>query len=109
MCYSLWVELYDPEIEVIKGTRTYTETTYRWRVRCRGCGTVMESAYGNDCPPETCSDRCRQRVWRAMNPTEPAEPTERPCEHCGEPFEARRRDARYCSGRCRTAAHRAKG
>ena len=28
------------------------------------------------------------------------------CAHCGEPFEAKRSDALYCSGACRIAAHR---
>ena len=28
------------------------------------------------------------------------------CHHCGTPFQAQRCDARYCSGRCRTAAYR---
>lgn len=28
------------------------------------------------------------------------------CAHCGEPFRARRADAKYCAPRCRTAAHR---
>jgi hypothetical protein len=31
------------------------------------------------------------------------------CAHCGEPFTPARSDARYCSGRCRVAAHRAGG
>lgn len=30
---------------------------------------------------------------------------ERTCSHCGEPFEAKRRDALYCSARHRAAAH----
>ncbi len=28
------------------------------------------------------------------------------CERCGDPFRARRKDARFCSPRCRTAASR---
>jgi len=28
------------------------------------------------------------------------------CHHCGTEFRAKRRDARLCSGRCRTAAAR---
>lgn len=28
------------------------------------------------------------------------------CEHCKAEYEARRADSRYCSPRCRTAAHR---
>src|SRR5215203_1298838 len=35
-----------------------------------------------------------------------ADPT-RECEHCSQPFTPSRYDARYCSGRCRVAAHRA--
>jgi hypothetical protein len=31
-----------------------------------------------------------------------------PCAHCGEPFKPERTTARYCSTRCRVAAHRAK-
>jgi hypothetical protein len=31
------------------------------------------------------------------------------CHHCGTEFRARRRDARLCSGRCRTAAARLGG
>jgi hypothetical protein len=30
----------------------------------------------------------------------------RSCERCGTPFEAKRRDARFCSGRCSKAARR---
>lgn len=30
------------------------------------------------------------------------------CAHCGDPFAAQRISARYCSGRCRVAAHRAR-
>jgi hypothetical protein len=31
-----------------------------------------------------------------------------PCAHCGEKFKPQRTTARYCSARCRVAAHRAK-
>lgn len=31
-----------------------------------------------------------------------------PCAHCGEDFTPKRSDARYCSGKCRVAAHRAR-
>jgi hypothetical protein len=30
------------------------------------------------------------------------------CEHCGRSFTARRSGARFCCGRCRVAAHRAR-
>lgn len=35
-------------------------------------------------------------------------PTPRPCERCAGTFTPARSDARFCSGRCRVAAHRAK-
>ena len=34
------------------------------------------------------------------------EATRRPCEQCSKMFSAKRSDAKYCSPRCRTAAHR---
>lgn len=33
-------------------------------------------------------------------------PLNRSCAHCAETFLASRRDARFCSNRCRQAAHR---
>jgi hypothetical protein len=30
----------------------------------------------------------------------------RTCDHCGTEFQAKRSNARYCSTRCRVAAHR---
>ena len=44
----------------------------------------------------------RRRQKRAEAAREPLA-----CENCGEPFTPRRSDARYCSTRCRVAAHRA--
>jgi hypothetical protein len=31
-----------------------------------------------------------------------------PCAHCGDPFKPQRTTGRYCSTRCRVAAHRAR-
>ena len=44
------------------------------------------------------AERSTEVVWTAR--------TSRPCDHCGHPFDARA-DARFCSTRCRVAAHRA--
>jgi hypothetical protein len=46
------------------------------------------------------------RAYRARN-RKKSEPTA--CAHCGEQFTPKRSDARYCSARCRVAAHRATG
>lgn len=35
-------------------------------------------------------------------------PDERDCDHCGAGYTPKRSDSRYCSGRCRTAAHRSR-
>jgi hypothetical protein len=49
--------------------------------------------------PTICNECCVQKPER--------EPLQVACVHCGKPFTANRSDARFCSGRCRTAAHRA--
>jgi endogenous inhibitor of DNA gyrase (YacG/DUF329 family) len=49
----------------------------------------------------TICDECRSVNWPAR------EPLQAVCARCGKPFTAKRSDARFCSGRCRTAAHRA--
>jgi predicted nucleic acid-binding Zn ribbon protein len=69
-----------------------------------------------------CSDRCRLKRWRAlgMGPrkidvwTALGEQSARKCEHCGEllwrpGMHWPRANKRYCSDRCRIAAHRRKG
>ena len=57
-------------------------------------------------PDRYCGPACaaqarnaRRRAARALGP--------RPCECCGQEYQPSRRDARYCSTRCRVAAHRA--
>ena len=50
-----------------------------------------------------CSARCSARARRADR----AAQREVTCEWCGDPFLQTRSDARFCSGRCRVAAHRA--
>ena len=48
-----------------------------------------------------CSEACSSRFYRRKKSTRTA-----PCAQCGEEFVSRRSDARFCSNRCRTAAHR---
>lgn len=47
---------------------------------------------------------CSQTVCNGCRIEKKRQPL--PCGHCGKPFTPKRSDARYCSGRCRTAAHR---
>jgi hypothetical protein len=85
-------------------------------VTCTHCGAEWPtpgwpvSASGHPCT--TCSGTCRRafaaakmRDWRARHPSEP---TVHPniCDQCQKEFTSRRSDARYCSTRCRVAAHR---
>jgi len=71
------------------------------RLEARPCPVCARAVRGR----RVCSDHCeaqRENVRRRV------EQQERDCAHCGEPFTPRRRDARYCSGRCRVAATRAR-
>lgn len=113
----------------------WTEGGYVWAdgVRCSDC--IPEKVSGHDyfkrecssCGAETilarrsfygavtrgfanyCSNTCRNLHYRdkyfghtkAKNLTVD-------CEHCSEPFVQKRSDSRYCSSKCRVAAHRAK-
>jgi hypothetical protein len=80
---------------------------------CQVCG---ESFFGYG-RTQTCSARCyrarrkQTHVYskqpRKKYPREPVDHDWRPCEHCGYEFEPARKDARFCSGRCRVAHHRA--
>lgn len=49
-----------------------------------------------------CSPLCATRAWRGGL----SFGWDVICDHCGNHFHAGRSDARYCSGRCRVAAHR---
>ncbi len=61
----------------------------------------------------------KKREWNAKNPDRvrqhrenywqrKAEQAGLTCFHCGQPFEAKRSDAKYCSTRCRIAFNRIK-
>ena len=77
-----------------------------WRscrsVYCGNCSRVMFT-YGVG-PRRYCCDNCRESAT-AKRRQDVAH--DRTCQHCDQPFTGRA-DARYCSTRCRVAAHRAK-
>jgi hypothetical protein len=81
------------------------------RVRyCEHCGEPFYFGWkGNGLHIRYCCGECRwdadgeRRHARRARPRLP-----RPCMRCGETFTPARSDARYCSGRCRVAAHRAR-
>jgi hypothetical protein len=64
-----------------------------------GCDTIL-SIYN---PAKYCSAHVSEALGRRRRP---GSQTERPvaCEHCGETFETRNANRRYCSDRCRMAA-----
>lgn len=92
---------------------------------CPGCDRVLEpSAFeavpyrpSVDLPPELMESaskirslsggRRRPRKLCQECQRQEQEPRTAVCAYCDGAFTPARRDARYCSGRCRTAAHRA--
>jgi endogenous inhibitor of DNA gyrase (YacG/DUF329 family) len=56
-----------------------------------------------------CSPECRQAFYNAVRGEHRAESRAGlVCQHCGGPVAAQRSSRRFCSGRCRVAAFRAK-
>ncbi len=51
-----------------------------------------------------CSKECQTNVYKSLRPNKPL--TTNSCAVCGEPFTAKRQDARFCSPRCRQRAAR---
>ena len=80
---------------------------------CRMCGEDMLTTVVSyfDSFPTICSYEChraRHNEQRRENRLRSLRELDQVCEHCGEAFEIKRRGMRFCSGRCRVAAHRAK-
>jgi len=72
-------------------------------LRCEFCdGRYARVRHDQKCCSLACSREFRNERRRVENDA-------RACERCDEPFTPRRSDARYCSSRCRVAAHRARG
>jgi hypothetical protein len=73
--------------------------------RCPVCGGAFYSFYGRR--RRYCSDNCFGEGWRRKPRKSRARPRARAaCRHCGAVFRQTRKDARYCSARCRVAHHR---
>jgi hypothetical protein len=77
---------------------------------CRLCGEAF-FGYGRT---QFCSARCyrtrrKETYVRSKQPRKPVKVEQEPrdCDYCYREFLPTRRDARFCSGRCRVAAHRA--
>jgi hypothetical protein len=71
----------------------------------RTCWVCDQQFYGA-CQLRTCSPAChRARQAPRASRAKPRQETR--CPTCGDVFEQTRQDARFCSVRCRVAAHRA--
>jgi hypothetical protein len=89
----------------IKGHVYHTAVDWdavRWR-KCPWCRRRWINPRGWAMPGREafCCDTCRKAAKR-----DSGRPTFARCEGCGGTFEAKRRDARYCSGSCRQRAYR---
>jgi hypothetical protein len=71
---------------------------------CRVCRSVFYSVTA----ARYCSDTCHTRRPIRRKSRAKVRPP-RPCDRCAVVFQSSRADARFCSVRCRVAAHRAAG
>jgi hypothetical protein len=92
-------------LDLWPGTRGYLDLG-----PCEGCGRTVHRALTRRPQTVACCDECRKVIRRRRARQRRLDrrivDTGR-CSWCGDPFTPARRDARYCSGRCRVAAHRA--
>lgn len=80
---------------------------------CPACGALIASNYGKPCQScrvERRRAKCREfsRNYRRRHGLVQSFPMAQ-CAHCSELFEPKRSTAKFCSTRCRVAAHRATG
>jgi hypothetical protein len=83
---------------------------------CDNCGrTVHDAAWRFSRRHRYCCEHCQfvdqsaRLAAAARRHRAEARGPSRPCAECGEPFEAKRGDARYCSSACRQKAYRKRG
>jgi len=69
---------------------------------CQGCGRFI---YGYH-PKPYCAPRCESKASYERNKKQPV-PIQ--CLRCQETFTPKRTDTKYCSTKCRVAAHRSNG
>jgi len=114
---ELWADVWPGLAERIRIYRDPKPVSSVYVRTCTVCGE--EFICMSHIPSRSCSKRC----WRALRreyvnqrrkirerrkyPRDPVDHDWRQCEHCGGVFEQTRKDARFCSGKCRVAHHRA--
>lgn len=70
--------------------------------RCCACHELKPSCEYPD--RSSYLGRSPYKCWTCRTPA----PRIQACDHCGDNYTPPRTDSRYCSGRCRVAAHRAR-
>ena len=74
--------------------------------KCAFCGREYLAHYRGAKRRMYCSYRCRNDAYIEQRRIRGMKSREKVCQHCGADFKANRRDARYCSPRCRVATYR---
>lgn len=96
------VPLADGRTLVCREHATEAERRNRWCDRCQRVKDCDEFDHVLDARGRPKPLRWRRSCRDCLTPP----PRVYECEHCHAPFEPWRSDARFCSGRCRVAAHR---
>jgi hypothetical protein len=86
----------------LNGWRRNPHATCFNRKTCRACEREFLGRSDEWSAPFYCSVGCKAEVRRPES-REPKKPIK--CAECGERFTPQRSTARYCSARCRVAAH----
>lgn len=94
----------DGTLRCRKCSEVHWPNTYEWCPQCRTAKpfTAFEPQFDRD----SRLNRARWCLKCAAAETVPRTPA-KTCDHCHQEFTPARRDAKFCSGRCRVAAHRA--
>lgn len=83
-----------------KAEKCEVETKQGKTAVCRQCGKPLHLHSGNRMK-RFCSERCRQRWWRAHRGTVTRRASVSSCAHCGKPFKnGGDPKRRYCCQRC---------
>ncbi len=87
--------------------RVATNLFLEWEPKqvCARCGKPIEGVFVSRAK-KYCSYRCVNDAQIARRRERQAAARQLVCAQCGDAFEGKRRDAKYCSPRCKTAAHR---
>jgi endogenous inhibitor of DNA gyrase (YacG/DUF329 family) len=110
LCAACWPKASTWPADEFSGPITHEWVTYSGN--CVACGRPVHQTDWRRVRHHYCSDRCRNahspgyQAGLARQARAEARGPSRPCSECGEHFEPRRSDARFCSPRCKQKAYR---